>query len=333
MAIISETQDLDNQALATSNASPTFPDLPLSWAPFPSDSELAWHPNAYGLLFNRRGCFLLCTNNHPRCGLALSLRSAENHLKDIHELAFGALKLTGTWRKNLQEICQPLGLITTLPTGLENILPFAGLQVYTNLEQCTVSLGSATCGKIFCAETRSLETHLRKVHNMPTGQIPIKMKPVSKRVSGQQLSHNTGYFTVVVPPPLSITPNSAPVLAASINPTLGVPRWMAEMDAAINAPLQISNLNPGDSRVVEEWLNKLGWREHLKQYSDWSLLQSLVEPPHKLDFPWLRPAVLALFQDAMDLIPSTASLSLQKLRSPDPMWVPSFSSGPPKTND
>lgn len=278
------------------------------WTPLNDDSQLASHPDAHGLLYNRAGCFLLC----PRCRVALTPKSAQDHLKNVHE---NILDLTGPWRKKFQELCSQLPLLVEkLPTGLKDISPFAGLQIHHPLRECLIRTENGICGRVLSGDGRSFKTHLSKAHRCSFGTAPTG--PLYRTVSGQQFCYNGAYFTVIPPARVPAVLSTTPI--APLTPELQAPGWLNNLHAQIKSSLKTPRCHPGDSRVVEDWINSLGWGVHLGQYDDWNFLLSLVKTPPKRRPSRLKEAVVALFQEALDLIPRTPLLSLQKLQSPQP---------------
>lgn len=288
------------------------------WAPLSSDPELAYHPEAYGLRYNRAGRFLLCPRE--QCQTALTLVAAEQHLK-THKKA-NEVSLIGPWIKNFAKICTPLQLSGQLPTGLRDIQPFSGLAIQ-NVFQCLLeseSPAGEVCYKMFSCRA-SFRTHLHKAHSSSFSRLPATHQgPAFRMGLGQQFFRGSPYFSVIPPfsPPLPIQDTVTTSVSPSPGTRTSVPQWLANLEDEINSSLQIPTRRPGDTRVIEEWINRLGWNDHLSQYSDWAWLETLVAMPTRLEFPWLNKATLALFQDALRRIPYTPDLSLKILQTPPP---------------
>lgn len=319
-----DSQNPSASIQASSLASTTYPGLPPPWAPYPTDNRLAWHPGAYGLLLNRAGNFLICPKDQQGCGVAFaSVELAADHLKKVHSNKNKELELRGTWRKTFTAICKPLQL-SCLPNiaDLSEVPPFAGLKVHYGFEQCLYipKSGEPICGRIFkSGGARSFDTHLRKVHGFSSTVLMNGQPEYSRAIAAaQEFNYHSGYFSVAVAAP---PPSFA--LAAQVSAAVGpgvVPLWLSKRLEEITTSLRVPNLHPGDARVVETWVTTLQWANHLKPYSDWEMLESLVKPPSKRDYPWLRKAVMMLFQEAIDLtqFSKTPCVSLELLRTASP---------------
>ncbi|KAJ7806217.1 hypothetical protein B0H13DRAFT_1929723 [Mycena leptocephala] len=74
-----------------------------------------------------------------------------------------------------------------------------------------------------------------------------------------------------------------------------------------------------NSRMINPWLLRNGWHEHLHPYREHDEeLRQLASVPADDEFPFLHEAVASYFWTATDLIKGTNEVVLQRLNSADP---------------
>jgi len=240
----------------------------------------------FGLHFESTYRLLVCLD----CEVALTSQSAATHFRNIHHDS--RLKIS---KPQLDAACAQLDVSTQMPTDLWAIPAIPGLRMFTDALLC----GVQGCCKVYSTQL-SMCKHYRDEH--PSTPIPANWTVVF----AQRLDNGSHNRLFKVEPPSS----------SSLEAHAGKD-WVMQLYETIDNLTQVPNLAPNDPRSLTPWLRSTGWPSHVLGHTK-SHLRRLVSYPLDSEFPWLRPAMLALYERSASLIEGTPVLALQKLNTPDP---------------
>lgn len=274
-----------------------------------------------GLYFQRRLKCLGCSDCEVLiCGEG----AAFSHVKVSHGV--GKSLLEKTLKTEMAKLYKKLKVRDMLPSveelGLCNgnsvIDPIGGLRVYTGAFPCMVE----GCPKIF-TNFRSLTNHYNDWHKDVQRVLGAKDWPA---VHAQRIAKAHGFNSLVrvnpPPPPPLARGSSVPDFQSSLSSSQPLPSgarsWLAGMRAEVGELVGERSHETTEARDMSAWIAKTRWHKHIANQDD-GFLCSLVAMPRKDEFPGLLSVTRKIFKDAMDVIPATPHLILQKLCTKDPV--------------
>lgn len=236
-----------------------------------------------GLAVNVLYGLLLCME----CQAAIVPSQAKSHLGSAHSVA-----LTPQDLNLLKQVCATHSLTGDLLSIIKpSMLHIEGLKAMDGFSCCL-------CTKVYATKDSLLRHHLKDHPSLPRPrqEMPVRIQRLS---NGQGALRS--WFPMSEPPTVELSTDAQIIkdVAERLKGFHGLPKTAA------------------DIRNVSPWLRTTGWHVHIKGH-DIDGLRSLASHPTRLEFPWLKQALVHLLFEASDLMETTHEIALQMLNTPHP---------------
>lgn len=244
-----------------------------------------------GLYFQTRLRCFCCSN----CNALLLPHTAIGHVRDHIRSTEPKMEIRIS-DKDFRTACNELDPAASFPdpAQLNGISPLGSLTLYKNALLCRIP----GCRRVY-STVASMETHCRETHGSE------KRHNAWPMVYAQRLNHNTHNILFRIKPPAEFHANVDPE------------GWLARLEETVQQAVKPVSLTSHDPRDRTPWLSVTKWLEHVGSHEP-EFLRSLVAMPKKDEFPLLAKAVDHIMNTAMQLIPLTPDLILQKINSGNP---------------
>lgn len=235
--------------------------------------------NALGLTFVAAIQAVVCND----CQIWVEWKSISTHHKKYH-------KGHGKDCELLDEAMTALGAKLGVPVLLNLTEPVPGLTIYKMAKQCPM------CPKIYCS-TKKMRTHNSKIHGQPPGRLWLSCW-------AQRLNRSTQnrYFRV----PELDTPPAFSVEAMVETVVRDTHKRLLEIQEKTTAK---------DARTISPWLKVTQWHKMVESVGGPTIARSLVADD--LIVKPIKDDVVELVKQAVELIPLTHELTLQRLKTGD----------------